>query len=76
MEFKFGGGVSGLFIKECWGLLLETLEQSQEFANLQEIKLWQCASAELATCTACEEGRRTGPRVLLHALHHYVLHPT
>ena len=24
-------------------------------------------------CTACIEGRRAGPRALLHALHHYAL---
>ena len=33
-EFKFGGGVSGLFIKEHCCLLLEVLEQSHEFENL------------------------------------------
>ena len=32
-------GVSSLFIKECCCLSLEVLEQSREFANLQEIKL-------------------------------------
>ena len=36
MEFKFGGGASGLFIKERCRLSLEVLEQSHEFANLQE----------------------------------------
>ena len=34
---------------------------------------WQRASAELATCTACVEGHRAGPRALLHALRHYGL---
>ena len=38
-ELKFGGGPSGPFIKERCRLLLEILEQSHEFANLQEIKL-------------------------------------
>ena len=39
-EFKFGSGVvSGLFITEQRRLSLEALEQSHEFANLQEIKL-------------------------------------
>ena len=42
VEFKFVGGVSGLFIKERCRLLLEVLEQSHEFANLQEIKLAAC----------------------------------
>ena len=32
--FKFGGGVSGPFIKEQCHLSLEALEQSHEFANL------------------------------------------
>ena len=41
-EFKFGGGVSGPFIKEHCCLLLEVLEQSHEFTNLQEIKLAAC----------------------------------
>ena len=41
-EFKFGGGVSGPFIKERCRFLLEVLEQSHEFANLQEIKLAAC----------------------------------
>ena len=36
-EFKFGGGVSGLFVKERCRLSVEVLEQSHEFANLQEI---------------------------------------
>ena len=34
---------------------------------------WQCASAELTTCTACLEGCRAGLRALLHALCHYTL---
>ena len=34
---------------------------------------WQCASAELAICTAHVERRRVEPRVLLHALCHYAL---
>ena len=33
--FKFDGGVSGRFIKECCNLLLEVLEQSHEFTNLE-----------------------------------------
>ena len=33
--FKFDGGVSGRFIKECYNLLLEVLEQSHEFTNLE-----------------------------------------
>ena len=37
VQFKFGSGVSGLFIEEHCHLLLEALEQSHEFANLQEI---------------------------------------
>ena len=47
-------------------LSLDVLEQSHEFANLQEIKL---ASAEQATCAACAEGTRA----LLHALCLYAL---
>ena len=42
VEFKFGGGVSGLFSKERCCLLLEVPEQSHEFANLQETKLVVC----------------------------------
>ena len=38
-----------------------------------QIYNWQCASAELAICTARVEGHRVGPRVLLHALRHYAL---
>ena len=34
---------------------------------------WQHASAELAICTACVEGRQVEPRALLHALHHHTL---
>ena len=37
--FKFGDDVLGLFIKEHCRLSLEVLEQTHEFANLQEIKL-------------------------------------
>ena len=33
--FKFDGGVSCRFIKECYNLLLEVLEQSHEFTNLE-----------------------------------------
>ena len=52
--------------------LVETLEESRKFANLYN---WQCAGAELATCTARVEGRQAGPRAcaLLHKLHHYAL---
>ena len=60
---------SGLFIKECCRLPLEVLKQ----ADLHKKESLQRASTELATCTACIEGHRTGPRVLLHALCHYVL---
>ena len=42
VKFKFGGGVSGSFIEESCHLSLEVLEQSHEFANLQEIKLTVC----------------------------------
>ena len=42
VEFKFGDGASGSFIKEHCRLLLEVLEQSHEFANLQEMKLAVC----------------------------------
>ena len=42
VDFKFGGGVSGLFIRECCRLSLEVLEQSQEFANLQKINPAAC----------------------------------
>ena len=42
VEFKFGSGISGLFIKEHCRLSLEVLEQSDEFASLQEIKLAAC----------------------------------
>ena len=41
-EFKFGDGTSGLFIREHFPLSLKVLEQSHEFANLQEIKLTVC----------------------------------
>ena len=65
-------GISDPFMKEHCHLLFEVLKQSHEFANLHEIKH---ASAELATCTAAERGtRQSGPRALLHALHHYALH--
>ena len=70
-EFKFGGGVSGPFIKEHCHLLLEVLEQSHEFENLQN---QQRASAELATCTAHIEGHQVGPRVQVDALYQYALH--
>ena len=70
-EFKFGGGVSGPFIKEHCHLLLEVLEQSHEFENLQN---QQHASTELATCTAHIEGHRVGPRVQVDALCQYALH--
>lgn len=49
MVFRFGGGVSGPFIKEHCHFSLGVLEQSHELENLQEIKI---ASAKLATCTA------------------------
>ena len=39
VEFKFGGGIPGLFIKECCCLSLEVLEQSQ-FVNIN----WQCGA--------------------------------
>ena len=42
VEFKFGGDISGPFIRERYRLSLEVLEQSHEFANLQEIKLAEC----------------------------------
>ena len=29
---------------------------------------WQCVSDELATCKACEKGRRAGPIALQHVL--------
>ena len=35
--------------------------------------VWQRASVELAISTACVEGCRGRPRVLLHALRHYAL---
>ena len=46
-------------------LLLEILEQNCEFMKYN----WQCASTELAICTALTEGCWVGPSVLLHALH-------
>ena len=39
---KFGGGASSPFIQVHCCLSLEVLEQSHEFANLQEIKLAAC----------------------------------
>ena len=42
IKIKFGGGISGPFIKECCRLSLEVLEQSHEFTTLQEIKLAVC----------------------------------
>ena len=39
MVFKFGSGISGLFIEERCCLSLEVLEQSHQSVNLQEIKL-------------------------------------
>ena len=38
-KIKFGGGISGPFIKERCRL---SLEQNHEFANLQEVKLAVC----------------------------------
>jgi len=49
-------------------LLFEVLEQSSEFANIHVT--WQCASPELAICTACVGERQVSPRALLHALNH------
>ena len=34
---------------------------------------WQCASTELAICTAHIDGCRAGPRALMHGLHHHML---
>ena len=42
VEFQFGSGISSSFIKERYRLSLEVLEQTHEFANLQEIKLAAC----------------------------------
>ena len=42
VEFKLGNGASGSFIRECFPLSLEVLEQSHEFANLQESKPAVC----------------------------------
>ena len=70
MESKFGGDISGLFMKERYHLSLEVLEQSHGFANLQEIKLPVCW---LATRTARIEGRQMELRTVLYALHHYAL---
>ena len=65
-EFKFGGGASGPFIKERCCLSLEVLEQSHEFANLQELASYMYSShrgasnraksttACITLCVACE----------------------
>ena len=71
-QFKFGSGVSGLFIEEHCHLLLEALKQSHEFTNLQEMKLAACLRWA-SYMYSCVEGRQTGPRALLHALLHYAL---
>ena len=61
---KFGSGASLSFIKKCCRFSLEVLEQSHKFEYLQEKEL----------PAACVEGRWTGLRALLHALHDYALH--
>ena len=56
-------------------LLSSRLRYLNNTVSLQIYKKynWQCASVELTLCTAYMEGHWLGPRVLLHALHHYAL---
>ena len=54
----YSGSVDSLLLE------VDLLEQSREFANN-----WQHVNDELAICTACEKGRRTGPRALQHVLY-------
>ena len=56
-------------LKQHCHISLEVLEQSHEFTNLN----WQHASTKLATSTARIDGHWMGPRVLVHALCHYML---
>ena len=54
--------------------MFEILELSHEFADLHKKYNWQCASTELAICTArVEAPGMVEPRALLHALCHYAL---
>ena len=73
---KFGGGASHHH-EHCVHVYLEALPSShlKHLNKVVSLKFynWQHAGAELAICTACEEGHWAGPRVLLHALCHYTL---
>ena len=78
MKLKFGGGAS--HHEHCVHVYLEALPSSRlkylnKVVSLKFYKKynWQHAGAELAICTAREEGHWAGPRVLLHALCHYTL---
>ena len=79
MKLKFGGGASHHH-EHCVHVYLEALPSSRlkylnKVVSLKFYKKynWQHAGAKLAICTAREEGRWAGPRVLLHALCHYTL---
>ena len=79
MKLKFGGGASHHH-EHCVHVYLEALPSSRlkylnKVVSLKFYKKynWQHAGTELAICTAHEEGRWAGPRVLLHALCHYTL---
>ena len=57
-EFKFGGGISGPFIKESCRLLLRHLNKPMSLQIYKKKKqTWQHASVELAAYTSCIEGR-------------------
>ena len=67
--FKFGGGTSQRITSENVAVpsRLRYLNKSMS----SQIYNWQYASAKLAIRTAHVERRRSGPRALLDALHHY-----
>ena len=79
VKLKFGGGASHHH-EHCVHVYLEALPSSRlkylnKVVSLKFYKKynWQHAGAELAICTAHEEGHWAGPRVLLHALCNYTL---
>ena len=78
-KLKFGGGASHHH-EHCVDVYMEALPSSRlkylnKVVSLKFYKKynWQHTGAEVAICTAHEEGCWAGPRVLLHALCHYML---
>ena len=83
-EFKFGGGAS-----HCIMYVIINVAHAYLSGSILSSRFWylnravssriylkynlQCASAELAICTACVDGCWVGPKALLHALRHYML---